>query len=679
MQALVIKSNWQKQLRESPAAERLRCRQLDQFPLAQLQKLTDDFLKTSSSRWSWARTRRMIVPFSHGCDQIFERELSDLRLKDDGYLGMAQAGVLACIHVLTTTTAIAQLRSLMPDFTRANPVIDEYFDEKVTLYLRCLIITHRARPTLYSLQEALASKQLLRIAVAGPKTNNFPTISLSKLFGTVGPDGGHSDVLPDDFIKAVLQRATFGTTLEKELGRLRAARRWYEAYGLVKCIRPLLHQENPYQRQRAIDLIKNFVPHYTVWAAWQPSRTRVELWKNRIPPEHWATLFPVFDLEGPDDSGHQRGARRHSPAYLTTGTPGLIRLSTNHSVLEQILKLLDLAASVGSECIDLLIYLCIETGPPTARTLNLLTSALEAAQGWNGDDSIFKVVKEYLANLDASPEVRLPSLAQAIAAMTRTPVLQATFGDSFDIKRTAVDILSKAQYKFCGSLEGSTPCETLGYGIFTLSRAMLDAAWLHSHWHCWYLTQLRQIPSHEEIAITFRELRIATAENNVSRREALVCHLGTKIGNRSRRNAQSVVLSDLDLLLLPQGPMWYDPLDLDRARFRDFIRTVPGITPALATACLERSREEDSTFIRALNGILLGCTDTVCVNLADFLGPRARMVRFHVDDCWKALLLHMMRQQPPGLPERAAALMDPAKLQAWGDNLRRLFGDQHLD
>jgi len=59
---------------------------------------------------------------------------------------MVHAGVLACVHVLTTSSAIAQLSALKPDFTRGNTVWDELFGEKAALYLQRLIITHHSHP-----------------------------------------------------------------------------------------------------------------------------------------------------------------------------------------------------------------------------------------------------------------------------------------------------------------------------------------------------------------------------------------------------------------------------------------------------------------------------------------------------------------------------------------------------
>jgi len=675
-------SSWHQQLRESSAVEKLRRRQFDQFPLAQLQGLTDDFVKAAASRWFLRRAAHEIVPFSVGCDQLFDHELSKLRQSAGAQLGMVHAGVLSCIHVLTTSGAVAQLSSLMPDVAGGNPVWDEMFDEKAALYLQCLIIAHSTRPRLYSSQEARASKQLLRIAIAASKDKSysFPAISLARLFGTVGPDAGCAELLPDELISAVLDRARFKAAIGTELERLRAARMWYEAYVLVKSLNPLLYQEQRHQQNRATALIQEFIPHYTFWAAWKPSRTRVELWKNHIPSTHWPALAPVFDLEGPDVTGHQRHTIRQSPSYLITGTPGFIHLSADGPVVERILNLLDLAASVGPHSIDLFIHQCITAGPPTPMTLARLTSVLETARGCGSGDWTSRIMQDYLASLHASPELRLSPLAQVLGLMTRIPKLQATLSTSLDIQRTAVDTLSASQSMFCESLEGSYPHEALGYDIIALGRAMLDATWLHSHWDSWYLSMLRQIPSQGEVETTLRELRTATAQNNASVHEALIDHLVTKLGNRSRRNTQSVLLTgNTSLLFLSQDPIWYEPLDIDRSRLRDFMKTIPGMTPTLATVCIKRSLEEDSAFIHALNRILLGCTDAVCVNLAGFLGPRTMHARFQIDECWKALLMHMMQQRSPGMLERAAVSMDLAKLRTWDENLVRLFGDRHLD
>ncbi|KAK0638694.1 hypothetical protein B0T16DRAFT_462451 [Cercophora newfieldiana] len=679
MHALIAlkQSTWQQQLRECNAADKLRSHQFDQFPLNQVQGLTDDFLKAAASRWSLRRTGRVIAPFSVDCDQLLDHELGHLKQRADTQLGIVHAGVLACIHVLTTTNALAQLGSLIPNFQGGNSTWDEQFDEKVALYLQCLMLAHRTRPKLYSSQEALAAKQLLRTALAGPKPSTFPTISLNKLFGTLGPGVERSELLPDDFISTILDRARFKTTIGDELERLRAERKLYEAYTLVKALHPLLHQEQQHQQNRALALIQEFIPHYTFWAAWRPSRTRIELWKERVPSTHWSALRPVLDLEGPDVTGYQRRTIRQSPTYLLSGTPGFIHLSAELPVLERILELFDAAVSVGSNSIDLFIYLCITSGPPTPEALAQLASALEAARTCDAGDSTSKAAKDILAGLNAPPETRLSSVTQALVAMTRIPTLQSALSAQMDIKRTAIDTLSAAQSMFCDSLDSSTPHEALAHSIVTLAHAMLDATWLHSQWHSWYLDTLAQIPSHGEVEATFHTLRTHTSS---STREAIIDHLGTRLGNRTRRNTQSVLLPDPSLLLLiPQDPIWYSPIDPDRARFRDTLKTIPSISPTLATTCLQRSLAEDTAFIRALNSILITCSDTVCVNLANFFGPRTLHARFQVDEAWKTLLLHMMKQLPSGMPERVAATMDFTQQQEWEENLKRVFGSRHLD
>lgn len=51
-----------------------------------------------------------------------------------------------------------------------------------------------------------------------------------------------------------------------------------------------------------------------------------------------------------------------------------------------------------------------------------------------------------------------------------------------------------------------------------------------------------------------------------------------------------------------------------------------------------------------------------------------------VHECWRSLLLHAMRRRPPGMLERCAAqLVTTATWAAWLKDLRRLFGERHLE
>jgi hypothetical protein len=105
---------------------------------------------------------------------------------------------------------------------------------------------------------------------------------------------------------------------------------------------------------------------------------------------------------------------------------------------------------------------------------------------------------------------------------------------------------------------------------------------------------------------------------------------------------------------------------------------VKNIPAGLATNCVRQSLAEHDGIVAQLASIVLRDEDQVCVNLAAFLGPRAA-ARAPVAECWRALLLHMMKQRPVGLLERRATESHRNSFASWMQNLRHIFGDRHLE
>jgi hypothetical protein len=251
--------------------------------------------------------------------------------------------------------------------------------------------------------------------------------------------------------------------------------------------------------------------------------------------------------------------------------------------------------------------------------------------------------------------------------------LRKVYGTDLELSRRAPETLKATQLEFCHSLHDPRPSERFGLAVIALGHAMRNSEWLREHWNDGYVAELDQIGSLQVVEAAFRVFETAKGDD----RESLIDYLGSKVGTCSRDSPFS---SQREYsVFLPSEPIWFEAMDIERDKLRRYLRAAPNIPPALALACVQQSCREHDTVVQSLVGILHASADMNCVSLAGFLGPRTLEERTKVQDCWRKLLLHMMRQQPPNLLERCAKNMPLSQWRNWLVNMRRLFGDRHLD
>lgn len=652
MLPLTRRPNWEQRLRDSSAIQQLKAGRPDRVPLADIQKITDDLIDSFK--------RRGVAPFTEECDVLLVRELE--KVKNE--LGAHEAGIISCLHVLSYGQARGQLLSIRPDPERAGV----FFKDKLPLYLQCLIIAKKAnRDGACSDEEADAARELFNVAQSRGTT--FPTIwrllhvvGKSTYEGLVPPElagrSTHEELLPIDLVERVLRRNFFQENLTKELDLLRQSRGWYDAYKIVYGLRKVVGVP------RADELLREIFPDYPMWSSWRPNHVRLKLWDKSLPTGNRERLFSILDLEGPDLTGQQRGTLRISSPGIFKDNPAVL---SDRSILDRLLVLLDRSISLGPSVVNSFTCLCVERQGLTPNFLE----RVDAALGFD-NPLVAKDLLEFIKVLaeEATVHERTVAFTKALPMIQFSPRLQRSF--SMDLERKAPETLTAAQKQFCRLLQEKRPSERFSLSVHALGRVMLDSVWLHEYWHEMYIDMLRQLPSEGEIKSIYRALEASQEQH----RQGYIDLLASKVGGSRRRVASDHTSASVIAL---DHPIWYDEtLDIDRMDLRSKLRVLPGIGNALATLCLERAIKEHDSFVRELNGILLGDTDLVCVNLAYYLGSRMAAPQ-RVNDCWKSLLLQMMRQRPPGLLERCGRKLLLTSWLRWVESLRRLYKDKHLD
>ncbi|KAK0641305.1 hypothetical protein B0T16DRAFT_419624 [Cercophora newfieldiana] len=492
MSVLGRKPSWQQQLRQTKAKEWLFSGHLDKFPIAEIQKIANSVLKDKSP------LLRKIAPQSEECDVVFANELLSVK----GELGIHESAILSCLHLLSYTQARGQILSIKPD--PAQP--DLFFERRLNIYLQCIIHSRRANPEVCSEEEGVAAEDCLGILQGRAK--DFP--SILRLLQAVGNQTCDA-LLPVELVKKTLKVSHYQENLTRELNTLKDARQWFDAYKLVYSLRNIIGLP------RAEQMLRDTFPDYPMWAAWRPDSKRILSWEspNLIP--HRVHLLPILDLEGPDTTGQQRGTLRMS-------SPGVFA-STERHVLDRLLEGLDSSLAVGPATIDLLIALCVENDDISERTLTQLEAGVQLH-----DEMASKALASFIRALSPMIDLgtRMSAFASALHVLTHNLVLRMPFGTSMDICHRAFGAFVAGQDHFSLCLVGDENIEHTGYSVLELGRALLSAEWLHSQWHPAFIQMLRQLPTEDEVRISFRALRCqggpsAAVSGHVS---FLATHLG---------------------------------------------------------------------------------------------------------------------------------------------------------
>ncbi|KAH8894317.1 hypothetical protein GQ53DRAFT_839929 [Thozetella sp. PMI_491] len=650
MPILSRKSQWQRDLRKSAALQSLRMYRLEEFPLRDVQDLTDRFLKASTSFLARESAQ------SRDWDSLLLSLLGPA--KSDLYA--YAAGSIACMHRFTYDGARNHLRSnLKPDYRNADQ--DCAFDEQVDAYLQCIVLSHRASPDKASRLESRGAQEILNIIRRGSQQQLPGVMELLKVL----PDGRCEELLPTELIKAILERSHYKIDLRHEMGRLMKARRWASLYGFVHglgniCDRPNLDQ-----------LLPSIFSEHAMWARWQPDLARIENWESRITKAQAPHLLPVFDLEGPDITMQQRPTLRCSDEGPWKGSKKL-GMQGGKDILDQLVETLDSCLAVGPNAVDLYIQLCVKSNPLTWYRLEQVEAVLELRQ-----EAAAKTILDLIYAMEPKTAVqaRVMAFSSALALLQTSRRLQNTLGLGLDLVRRGPAVLVEAQTIFCKQLQGDRASQNAAIAVLTMGLALLDSAWLHSRWKPEFIDMLQGMPAEAEILARLAAIRESRGPSRLAHMDYLAQQLGgsSTDGKSQRMAGPPVIVED---------PIWHE---VNRDRYREHLamilrgmREEQGVSLELATRCLQSvTVPQLDWFVKELVSILIGDSDQVCVNLARVLGPRAAS-GMPVADCWKDLLLHLMRRRPPGLLERQGAKLSEKSWHTWIDNLYWLYGDGHL-
>ncbi len=396
MQLLARRQSWQQQLRQTKAKERLLNAQPDQFPLADVQKIAESILRHKSPSFR----RHGIKPQSTECDILFVTEFASLK----GELALHESAIVACLHLLSFDQARGQIFSLRPDPEHQ----DVFFEQKLSTYLQCIVLSRRAKLEVCTEDEGCAAKELLGVLHGNAK--DFP--SILRVLEVVGRETCET-LLPLAMVQKVLKTSHYQHNLARELETLRRDHRWFNAYKLVYGLRKVIGLP------RADQMLREMIPDFPMWTAWRPDFKRIASWESPLLVPFRSSLGPLFELEGPDTMGQQRGTlRMSSPGAFSGLTP------VDGQLLDRLLDALDRSLAIGTGTVDFLIALCVEESLLSEKALQRLEAAIML-----GDDTASKTLAANVrrARLAETEPAGATITASAGPLPTQHPHVQGAF------------------------------------------------------------------------------------------------------------------------------------------------------------------------------------------------------------------------------------------------------------
>lgn len=385
-------SKWRQQfdLELSNARRCLKNGLLDDFPLSQLQSITDIHILSSPRGEPISRC-------SSPADLAIGTELSRI----EGHTWDFPSALLATIHALSFAEARARLRSCQPNSAQA----DEHFLAELAYYLQVLLLANRARPGICDKAEIEAAGELF-VMVRRGKRDDFQDMPVIWTALHRSAKGLIDELLQLPLIEAAIRLSSYSIHFQRRVLHFQHACQWSKLYNLVAGAAGLIDYP---------EILSLVLPteKYSYLLTWKPDPRRIDLWESRSDVVGRYNTLPIRWLEGPDTTGKSQRTLRYSFPGEYKQLNGL-PLSEALYLLDGLLDLFDRAVTAGPAFVEWVASLCCQQ--PRFMTVSALsaivrsplpsfTTALPLAPS---RPPVPRVVPPALPVLPAPPPIELP-------------------------------------------------------------------------------------------------------------------------------------------------------------------------------------------------------------------------------------------------------------------------------
>lgn len=343
-------SKWRQQfdLELSSARRCLKSGLINDFPLFQLQSITDTHLLSPSRG-------KPVLRYSSGADIAIGTELS----RFEGHTWDFPSALLATIHALSYVEARARLRSCRPDSADA----DEHFLAKLAYYLQVILLANRARPGICDEADIEAAEELF-VMVRRGKRDDFQNMPVIWTVLRRSAQGLIDELLPLPLIEAAIRLSSYNIHFQRRVLRFQDASQWSKLYSLVVDAITLI--DHP-------EILSLVLPTatFSYLLAWNPDSRRINLWASQSDVVGRYNTLPIRRLEGPDTTGMSHRALRYSFPGEYEHLNGL-PLSEALYLLDGLLDLFDRAVMAGPAYVEWVASLCCQQ--PRLMTVTALST-----------------------------------------------------------------------------------------------------------------------------------------------------------------------------------------------------------------------------------------------------------------------------------------------------------------
>ncbi|KAM6530468.1 hypothetical protein FALCPG4_008596 [Fusarium falciforme] len=506
---------------------------------------------------------------------------------------------LACIGFLSASEAPNQLVSLI----HLDPV----------MYLRCLAVAGKLRAGLICEDEGKAIQQIRRLQPqSGLDIEHIE--SFLSAFSTCRP----SIFLPDELVLDWLSKNGIIDRLNSQAVAHWEQQRLHSAFRLVQCIAIIC------SLPCGPDLRNGW--NGSFWQAclcWAPNTERLLQWESGcLSDAQKRQLSTLINLDGPDTATCRESCLRLSdPACFSRIQVG----PQTTTRLEQMLALLSGSERIGTNTVDLFIYLLIEN-PATQSSFDFLKHALD--QG--GSDESHRTVLNFLRSQHNDS---LDICTQMIGLSSLLPLLTSTMlPDSIGNPATRIaQVMPAAQREFVAQLDNG-PGDYVGMSILAFGKAILAAEAVHPNLPPDLLAMVRRFPERDVAESIFERLEDAALSKSGDR-SALKSYLVSSLGGCTEFAAADVDLSDIQL----EVKFWKSCPDSHRRDLATILASVKRLDYKTYVTCLASVMLEKDQFVKELRVTLMEKHWGACAKLISYVSLRRSLGQFSAD-CWTMLV-----------------------------------------
>lgn len=512
---------------------------------------------------------------------------------------------LACIGFLSASEASSQLLSLI----HLGPV----------MYLRCLVVAGKLRAGLISANEGKVIQQIRRLQ---PQSNleveHFE--SFLSAFTTCRP----SIFLPDDLVLDWLGNNGIIDRLEAQAVTHWEQQRLHSAFRLVRCIAII------YSIPCGLDLRNGWNgPFWQACLCWAPNTERLLQWESGcLSDAQKRQLLTLINLDGPDTATCRESCLRLSDPACFSGTQ--VEPQTAAS-LEQMLALLSSSERVGTNTVDLFIYLLIDN-PANHSSFQFLNHALD--QG--GSDESHRTVLNFLR---LQHNNGLDICTQMLGLSTLLPLLSSPMlPDSIGNPAARIaQVMSAAQREFLAQLDNG-PGDYVGMSILAFGKAISAAEAVHPSLPPDLLAMVRRFPERDVAESIFERLEDAALSKSRDC-SALKSYLVSSLGGCTEFAAGDVDLSDIQL----EVKFWKSCPDSHRRDLATILASVKRLDYKTYVTCLGSVILEKDQFVKELRVTLMDKHWGACAKLISYVSLRRSLGQFSAD-CWTMLVFAFIEE-----------------------------------